>query len=570
MSARTPLILVLTLIIAILGSPAAFAAEDEQMVRLVVPASNAPKALSVDNHEARWVTIEVPVVGGMESTLDRARGRFGPVISVERFYELAVNPNDDEFYDQQWHLENSVDDADIDAERAWGVADGSGVVVAVVDSGIEESHADLTGQIITGIDYVDGGDPSPGSDIADAHGTFIAGLIVAADNDIGVIGVAPEAKVLNMRACSGGLCSNGDLVNAIYDSVDLGADIINLSLGGYELEDDGDPALEAAIEYARNRGVLVVAAAGNDGLNLDHLETVDGERIIIVPAGLPLGNILAVGASDQLDRRAEFSNYGSVLDLFAPGTDMATTGLGSSYVNARGGTSYAAPVAAGVAALLLSHDPGIGYQELIARLVAFTDEPGSLNAPPKVRVSAGRALTTRFVDTSSTVFHNTIKWLADQGITEGCNPPQNHRYCPGGNVTRGQMAVFFARAFGLPPTAKDFFSDDNGAFYEPAANRMAAAGITVGCGDGEYCGERDITRGEMATMLSRVLGLPQSNTNHFTDDNGSTFESAINRIADAGITEGCNPPANDHFCPGSNVNRGQMAAFIQRSVNLSG
>jgi len=99
---------------------------------------------------------------------------------------------------------------------------------------------------------------------------------------------------------------------------------------------------------------------------------------------------------------------------------------------------------------------------------------------------------------------------------------------------------------------------------------MAAAGITVGCEPDHYCGERQITRGEMAAMLSRVLSLPSADDDHFLDDAGSTFESAINRIAEAGVTQGCNPPANDRFCPDRNVNRGQMAAFIQRSVNLAG
>ncbi len=571
MSERTTLILVLALILATFGFPAALATEQEETVRLVVPASRAPRALTGEKPEARWVTIEVPLVGGMETTLEKARRRFGLDISVERFYELAVDPEDDEFYTEQWHLENDVDDADIDAKRAWGFADGSGVVVAVIDSGIEGSHPDLAGQVISGIDYVDGGEPNPeGTGGAEAHGTYIAGLIAAADNDIGVVGVAPGAKILNMRACSGGLCSNLDLVNAIYDSVDKGADIINLSLGSYELEEVGDPALATAIEYARDRNVLVVAAGGNDGVNLDHLQTDEGEPIVIIPAGLPQGNILAVGASDRLDRRPQFSNYGSVLDLFAPGTDMATTGLDSTYVNAGEGTSYAAPVAAGVAALLLSHDPGIGYQELIARVVAFTDRPGSLNAPPGVRANAGKALTNRFIDTSNTVFHNTIKWLAEQNITEGCNPPENHRYCPADNVTRGQMAVFFARTFGLASTSKDFFTDDDGAFYENAANRMAAAGITVGCGDDRYCGDRDISRGEMAAMLSRVVGLPESGTDHFGDDDGTTFEGAINRIAEANITQGCNPPANDRFCPEDDVNRGQMAAFLERSSKLAG
>jgi thermitase len=538
-------------------------------VRIVVPTSEAPKARAASGGPPqRWVTVEVPLIGTVEETVDAARVDYGEDVTLERIYQLAVNPGDDDLFDQQWHLENNATGADIDALAAWKVADGSGVKVAVIDSGIDASHPDLQGQVIPVWDYIDwDDDPSPvGTDGLAAHGTVIAGLIAAADNDIGVVGVAPGAKILNIRACDSIGCPNVYVANAVYVAVDSGAHIVNLSLGGYDTD---DIALEAAIDYARSKNVLVVAAAGNDSIDLDTLKTETG--LIMIPAGLSLPNILSVAASDDRDLKAAFSNYGLSVDVFAPGVNMVSTGLGSTYVGGENGTSYAAPVAAGVAALLLSHDPGIGYQELLARIRAFTDKPSTLGGlSAHGRVDAGKVITNRFIDTSATVFHNTIKWLADQKITQGCNPPENHRYCPGDNVTRGQMAVFFARAFKLPNTSNDYFSDDDGTFYENAANKMAAAGITVGCGSGQYCGSREITRGEMAAMLSRVLGLPQSGTNHFVDDNGSTFEGAINRIADAAITQGCNPPDNDRFCPTRNVNRGQMAAFIQRSVNFSG
>jgi len=132
------------------------------------------------------------------------------------------------------------------------------------------------------------------------------------------------------------------------------------------------------------------------------------------------------------------------------------------------------------------------------------------------------------------------------------------------------MAVFLARAFHLPATTRDYFDDDEGAYYENAANRMRAAGLTVGCAPTKYCGANQIKRAEMAAMLSRALSLPGTSLNRFVDDDGSTFEIAINKIAEAGITVGCNPPRYDRFCPDDRVTRGQMAAFIQRSVKLSG
>jgi hypothetical protein len=132
------------------------------------------------------------------------------------------------------------------------------------------------------------------------------------------------------------------------------------------------------------------------------------------------------------------------------------------------------------------------------------------------------------------------------------------------------MAIFLARAFNFPAASHDYFTDDNGKVYEEAANRLFESGLTVGCGPSAYCGDSFIRRDQMAAMFARALGLPASSTNHYNDDNGSAFEDAINKIADAGITQGCNPPSNSAYCPGQNVTRGQMSAFIKRAVEYSG
>ena len=172
--------------------------------------------------------------------------------------------------------------------------------------------------------------------------------------------------------------------------------------------------------------------------------------------------------------------------------------------------------------------------------------------------------TGRFFDIAGNIFENAIVWLAQEKITVGCNPPANTNYCPNDPVTRGEMAVFISRVLGLPAPSDDYFTDDTGEFYEAAANRLFEAGITVGCGPNRYCGDRSLPRQEMAAFLARILGLPETSTDHFVDDNGSVFEGAINKIGEAGITLGCNPPVNDRFCPTDEVTRGQMAAFFKR------
>ena len=175
-----------------------------------------------------------------------------------------------------------------------------------------------------------------------------------------------------------------------------------------------------------------------------------------------------------------------------------------------------------------------------------------------------------FIDDDGHVFENAIEWLAAEGITQGCNPPVNNRFCPNDRVTRGQMAAFLVRAQGYTAIAGDFFSDDNGSVFENAINRLATAGVTQGCNppaNTRYCPTAFVTRGQMAAFLVRAFDLPTySGPDRFVDDNGHVFEGAIERLAQAGITVGCNPPVNNRYCPNDFVTRGQMAAFLKRAL----
>ena len=170
-----------------------------------------------------------------------------------------------------------------------------------------------------------------------------------------------------------------------------------------------------------------------------------------------------------------------------------------------------------------------------------------------------------FLDIAGNIFEDAITWMAQEEITKGCNPPTNTNYCPNANVTRGEMAVFLDRVLNLPAAQADHFDDDTGAFYEAAANRIFEAGITSGCGTNRFCGTQSLPREQMAAFLVRALDLPPAASDHFVDDETSMFESSINRLADAAITLGCNPPTNNRFCPKDQVTRGQMAAFFNRA-----
>jgi hypothetical protein len=174
----------------------------------------------------------------------------------------------------------------------------------------------------------------------------------------------------------------------------------------------------------------------------------------------------------------------------------------------------------------------------------------------------------RFYDDEGNVHRNGIEAIAAAGITVGCNPPFNDKFCPSGVLTRAQAATFMARAMNLPEPSADHFDDDNGHILEGGINRVAEAGITMGCNppaNTSFCPDRRMTRAEFATFIFRALQLPPAETDFFTDDSGHILEGAINRLAAAGITKGCNPPANDHFCPQNLLTRAETATFMTRA-----
>jgi hypothetical protein len=194
---------------------------------------------------------------------------------------------------------------------------------------------------------------------------------------------------------------------------------------------------------------------------------------------------------------------------------------------------------------------------------------GTVPATPGAPASPGPA-PGEFTDTANSVFKDAIAWLYAQGITQGCNPPASTKFCPSDRVTRGQMAAFIVRAKGYSSIAGDFFVDDTGHIFENAINRLRTAGITEGCNppqNNRFCPDRFVTRGEMAAFLVRAFEYSNGGTgDYFVDDNNSLFENAIDKLRVAGVTLGCNPPTNNRYCPNDYVTRGQMAAFLKRAL----
>ena len=166
-----------------------------------------------------------------------------------------------------------------------------------------------------------------------------------------------------------------------------------------------------------------------------------------------------------------------------------------------------------------------------------------------------------FWDIAASPFRSEIERTFLAGVTFGCSPIY---YCPSSPTTRDVMAGFLSRALGLPAASRDDFTDDESSPHEDAINRIAAAGITGGCATNRFCPTGTVTRGQMAAFLRRSFSLAYTPRDFFTDDETSIFEGDINRLAASGITAGC---GGTRFCPSNLVSREQMAAFLWRALH---
>jgi hypothetical protein len=186
-------------------------------------------------------------------------------------------------------------------------------------------------------------------------------------------------------------------------------------------------------------------------------------------------------------------------------------------------------------------------------------ESGELYAVDLVAGVLYLVVAPPYRDIVNSPFYYDIKWLQSTGITTGCG---GGNYCPALSVSREQMASFLARARNLPAASSDFFTDDESSPHEADINRIAAAGITLGCSPGLYCPKAMVSREQMASFLARAFNLPAAGGDFFVDDEASPHAADINRIAQAGITNGCSP---GYYCPTALVTREQMAAFLHRA-----
>ncbi|HCC59315.1 MAG TPA: alkaline serine protease [Solibacterales bacterium] len=301
-------------------------------------------------------SLGVTVLEGPERTLDSAAAallRSGQFTFVERdgVAHGGGVPNDPDF-PSQWHL------ATVQAANAWDVTSGSaGVTIAMIDSGVDGTHPDLATKLVPGWSFLTG--TSNTSDVL-GHGTATAGTAAAATNNgIGVAGLAANNTIMPLVVLnSSDYASYSDIASAITYAADHGVRIINISIGG----SSASSTLQSAVDYAWNKGAVIFASAMNNSSSTPYY-----------PAAC--NNVVAVSATEPNDTLATFSNYGTWIDLAAPGDNILTTNNGGGY-GTWWGTSFASPIAAATAALVLSVNPSLTASGLVSLLEQNSDDIG--------------------------------------------------------------------------------------------------------------------------------------------------------------------------------------------------
>jgi subtilisin family serine protease len=424
-------------------------------------------------------------------------------------------PNDPQVTTQRQYLDA------LGIQPAWDVANtGSGVTVAVIDTGVDRDHPDLAPNLIAGWDFVSN-DNNPQDD--NGHGTMTSGVIGAVTNNgTGVAGVAWNARIMPIKVLdANGFGDDADIADAVYWAIDHGATVINLSLGG----PGASFALDQAISAAIDSNIVVVAAAGNSGT-----------REPSFPAAFP--GVLAVSATDHGGQYAAFSNYGWWVSLAAPGINVRTTALapGAAAAYADGtGTSFSSPIVAGVAALVRERHPTWDQRRIrweLARTAkdagpAGIDETygfGIVNAAGALGVSGGgtvaqpnlagdagnvansaRAITPGTPATETLGYELDEDWFsfnvaAPSGVTITVTPPAAD---PAGLRARELDPV--VAAFG-PGSGQVGFADDTFE-GEPETIRFNAAAGTHRINVTNYFGSAGPSAYTVSVQLSAPLPL---------------------------------------------------------------
>lgn len=338
-----------------------FSAKYQTKIKNVIPKINV-------------MVVEIPETKTSQNFLQTLKND-KDVLFAEPDRKVELDDFNDPMINDQYALKK------VDAVSAWNINQGnSDTVIAIVDSGVDLDHPDLKDKMLSGYNAV-----SPGSLPKDdmRHGTHVAGIAAAIGNNaIGVSGLAPKCKILPVKVLGNGSGSMATIADGLIWAADHGADVVNMSLGTYT----EDKTLGEAVKYALGKNVVCVATMGNDNMERRRY-----------PAGFP--GMIAIGSTDENDKKSSFSNYGDWITVSAPGSNILSTL--PTYMSPNGygkmsGTSMAAPLVTGLVGLMRSQSKGLSPAEASKVLKESADDLGDTGFDKYFgagRVNAGKALS---------------------------------------------------------------------------------------------------------------------------------------------------------------------------------
>lgn len=425
---------------------------------------------------------------------------------------------------------------------------GENVKIAILDTGIDTNHPDL---IVSGGETFVTGATTFQDD--QGHGTHIAGIIAAQDNDIGIVGIAPKAKIYSVKVLNKfGEGFESDVIKGIEWAVEQKMDIINLSFTTTE----ESQLLKGILQKAYDQGILIVAAAGNSYV-LDYTN-------VLYPARY--SSVMAVGSINKELTHSSFSFFGYDLDFVAPGEDILSTYISpDGYIEASG-TSMSTAFVSGIAALYKQKYPTFSNKEIRIMMQNHTKDLGQKGKD----LYYGYGLvdfpstTKGFTDVKSGIWYEEeVNYLSQLGIITGY---PDGTFQPQTFITRAEAVTMLGRAINLidkqsttvfPDVPIDHYA--SGYIYNASANE-----IVKGFPDQTFKPDSYIKRGDVAVILQRSYKYPQVSSNYFLDNiSGKYYFSAINSLRDKSITNGY---PNGTFRPELKISRAEFGMMLAKAI----
>ncbi|MFZ0475559.1 MAG: S8 family serine peptidase, partial [Halobacillus sp.] len=466
------------------------------------------------------------------------------VKSIEEDGQVQVS-----FQETSWGTET----VEMNKSRSMGLS-GEGVKIAVLDTGVASNHPDLN--VAKGISFVEG---TEGYEDDNGHGTHVTGIIAAQDNEIGTIGIAPDAEIYAVKVLDEkGNGMNSEVVAGIDWAIDQDVDIINLSLTSCKPSE----LTKNAIKKARNAGVQVVAAAGNKDVCVS--ENIND---ILYPARFP--EVVSVGAVTKKLDGSDYTYTGSSLDFTAPGSRIESTYITNDdyptgYAT-MSGSSMAAPHVTGVLALYHQLFPDLSNSEIESLLASNSLDKGAAGKDNTYGHGVVQAPTTPFKDFDRSHWYSSaVENLSLGNLISGYD---DGMFKAKRSITREEAVAMVGRALELngEERATDFPDVSPSSFGSGYISAGTSSGFISGYTDGTFRPKQAINRGDVAMIIDRAFKIEGSSSERFSDvSEDAYYYESVHDLKAAGFISGY---PDGTFHPSNEITRAEFSLILSNVMN---